>query len=44
MLFLNNEYIMKLFTDPMGQWMLGIAICMQLAGAYVIKKIIDIKV
>jgi tight adherence protein B len=44
MLFLNNEYIMKLFTDPMGQWLLGTAICMQLAGAYVIKKIIDIKV
>jgi tight adherence protein B len=44
MWFVNNEYIMLLFTDPMGRWMLGIAICMQLAGAYVIKKIIDIKV
>jgi tight adherence protein B len=44
MLYLNKEYVMKLFTDPMGQWMLGGAICMQLAGALVIKKIIDIKV
>jgi tight adherence protein B len=44
MLFLNKEYVMKLFTDPMGQWMLGGAIVMQLAGAFVIKKIIDIKV
>lgn len=44
MLFLNNEYIMKLFTDPMGQWLLGSAIVMQLVGAFVIKKIIDIKV
>ena len=44
MLVLNNEYVMKLFTDPMGQWMLGGAIVMQLLGALVIKKIIDIKV
>lgn len=44
MLFLNKEYVMKLFTDPMGQWMLGGAIVMQLLGALVIKKIIDIRV
>ena len=44
MLFLNREYVMKLFTDPMGQWLLGGAIVMQLVGALVIKKIIDIKV
>ncbi len=44
MLVLNKDYIMKLFTDPMGQWMLGGAIVMQLTGAFVIKKIIDIKV
>lgn len=44
MLFLNKEYVMTLFTDPMGQWMLGGAIFMQLAGAFVIRKIIDIKV
>ncbi len=44
MLYLNKEYILTLFTDPMGQWMLGGAILMQLAGALVIRKIIDIKV
>lgn len=44
MMFLNREYIMKLFTDPMGQWLLGGAIAMQLVGAFVIRKIIDIKV
>ena len=44
MFFTNRAYVMKLFTDPMGQWMLGGAIVMQLLGAYVIKKIIDIKV
>ena len=44
MFFTNRDYIMKLFTDPMGQWMLGGAIVMQLVGAFVIKKIIDIKV
>ena len=44
MLFLNKEYVMKLFTDPMGQWLLGSAIVMQFLGALVIRKIIDIKV
>ena len=44
MLFLNKDYIMKLFTDPMGQWLLGGAIVMQFLGALVIRKIIDIKV
>ena len=44
MMFWNREYIMKLFSDPMGQWLLGGAIVMQLTGAFVIKKIIDIKV
>lgn len=40
----NREYVMKLFTDPMGKWMLGITIFLQLIGAWTIKKIIDIKV
>ncbi len=44
MLYANNEYIMKLFKDPMGQWLLGGAIVMQFLGALVIRKIIDIKV
>ncbi len=44
MLFLNKDYVMKLFTDEIGQWLLGGAIAMQLAGAFVIRTIIDIKV
>lgn len=41
---LNPDYAMVLFTDPMGQKMLAVAVIMQLIGAWVIKKIIDIKV
>ncbi len=44
MMFTNRGYVMKLFTDPMGQWMLAGAILLQLVGAWTIKKIIDIKV
>ena len=44
MFFTNREYVMKLFTDPMGKWMLGGTIILQLVGAWTIKKIIDIKV
>jgi tight adherence protein B len=35
---------MMLFTEPLGRKMLGVAIVMQLIGAYVIKRIIDIKI
>jgi tight adherence protein B len=41
---LNPDYAMVLFTDPMGQKMLAVAVIMQFLGALVIKKIIDIKV
>jgi len=41
---LNPGYIMSLFTDPMGTKMLTFAIIMQLLGALVIRKIINIKV
>ncbi|MFM7738682.1 MAG: type II secretion system F family protein, partial [Planctomycetota bacterium] len=44
MLFLNNEYIMKLVTEPLGRKMLAGAAVMQVLGAIVIKKIITIKV
>lgn len=40
----NPEYVMVLFTDPIGKWLLGGAIGLQILGAIVIKKIIDIKV
>jgi tight adherence protein B len=41
---LNPEYVLPLFTDPMGRKMLAGAIIMQLLGAIVIKKIVNIKV
>lgn len=41
---LNPGYTMALFTDPMGHQMLAGAIIMQIIGAFVIRKIINIKV
>jgi tight adherence protein B len=41
---LNPKYLMVLFTDPMGTKMLGVAILMQVLGALVIRKIVNIKV
>ncbi len=41
---MNPDYSMVLFNDPMGQQMLAGAVVMQIIGAIVIKKIIDIKV
>ncbi len=42
--FLNREYVMSLFDEEIGRWMVAGAIVMQLLGAYVIQKIVDIKV
>jgi len=41
---LNPDYVMTLFTDPMGKKMLAGAVVMQLFGALVIRKIVNIKV
>jgi tight adherence protein B len=41
---LNPDYVMMLFTDPMGKKMLAVAVIMQVLGALVIRKIINIKV
>ncbi len=41
---LNPAYMMPLFTDPMGKQMLAGAVLMQVMGALVIRKIINIKV
>lgn len=41
---LNPDYVMLLFTEPMGRKMLGGAIFMQLLGAVVIRRIINIKI
>ena len=42
--WLNPDYSMMLFTDPMGNKMLAGAVVLQVLGALVIKKIINIKV
>lgn len=41
---LNPDYMMTLFTDPMGKKMLAGAVFLQVIGALVIRKIINIKV
>lgn len=42
--YLNRDYVMMLFTDPLGKKMLATAIIMQVIGALVIRKIVNIKV
>lgn len=42
--FLNQEYVMLLFTTELGKKMIAVGIIMQVLGAVCIKKIIDIKV
>ncbi len=44
MLYLNPKYIMMLFEDPLGIKMLIVAIFLQILGALVIRKIVNIKV
>ena len=44
MWYLNPNYAITLFTDPMGHQMLAGAIISQIIGALVIKKIVNIKV
>jgi tight adherence protein B len=41
---LNPGYVSVLFTDPMGKKMLAVAVVMQVIGALVIRKIVNIKV
>jgi tight adherence protein B len=44
MLFMNPDYGMMLFNDPMGKMLLAIAGTMQTMGWLMIQKIINIKV
>jgi tight adherence protein B len=44
MLKVNPDYVIMLFTDPLGKMMLTTAIVMQLMGWAMIKKIVNIKV
>jgi tight adherence protein B len=41
---LNPDYVLPLFTDPLGKQMLLAAVVMQVLGALVIRKIVNIKV
>jgi tight adherence protein B len=41
---LNPDYVVPLFTDPMGKKMLAGGVIMQLLGALAIRKIVNIKV
>ena len=41
---LNPEYVMPLFTDPLGKKMLAGGLILQTLGALVIRKIINIRV
>lgn len=41
---LNHDYVMMLFTDPLGKKMLAFGVLTQILGALVIRKIINIKV
>ncbi|MDA1230454.1 MAG: type II secretion system F family protein [Planctomycetota bacterium] len=42
--YLNPDYVMLLFNRELGRQMVTIAVIMQIIGAVVIKKIVDIKV
>uniref|UniRef100_A0A7C2P2J3 Secretion protein n=1 Tax=Schlesneria paludicola TaxID=360056 RepID=A0A7C2P2J3_9PLAN len=42
--YLNPEYVMLLFTTPLGKKMIAGGVILQVLGAIAIKKIIDIKV
>ncbi len=44
MLWMNPDYIMTLFTDSIGQKLLGFGLVTQVLGALVIRKIVTIKV
>ncbi|MBN1911419.1 MAG: type II secretion system F family protein [Pirellulales bacterium] len=41
---MNPDYVMVLFTDPLGKKMLAGAVFLQIIGALVIRKIVNIKV
>jgi tight adherence protein B len=43
-LYLNPDYVSLLWTDPIGRKMSVYALLLQLFGAWIIKKIVDIKV
>jgi len=44
MFYVNPQYVLFFIRDTTGQWMMGGAIALQLAGYAVIKKIVSIEV
>jgi len=44
MMFINRDFIMPLFTDPMGHMLLAAGVLSQIIGYLVIRKVIAIKV
>jgi tight adherence protein B len=42
--FLNPDYVMLLFNDPLGHKMLGVACALQVIGAVVLWKVVHIEV
>ena len=42
--FINPEYLEPLFTDPMGQKMVAVAVTMMILGGIVMKRMINFKV
>ncbi len=44
LLSLNPDYVLLLFTDPLGKKMIAVAGAMQVIGALAIRKIVNIKV
>lgn len=42
--YLNPPYVMLLFTEELGRKMIAVAVVLQILGAVVIKKIVDIKI
>ncbi|HYH03336.1 MAG TPA: type II secretion system F family protein [Bacillota bacterium] len=44
LLMINPKYMMDLFTDPRGQFMIGYAVVAEIIAIIIIKKIITIKV
>lgn len=44
LLYVNPDYILRLFTDPIGHQMLAAGIILQIVGFLVIRRIVDLKV
>ncbi len=42
--YINQEYVMLLFTEPLGRKMIAVAAVMQVLGAITINKIVQIKI